>query len=337
MKNIRKPHVLLIYGGESNEHEISILSARNVQRALHESGHHVSLAYITRQGEWQLVDTVRDSPIGNALLPLLGMGSLLVLDTNEYLSPGVIFPVLHGKNGEDGTVQSVAHLLHIPIVGPSILGAAVTMNKDLTKRLLRDAGILTARWLTWSTQQPQPEYKDVVSDLGVPFFVKPVDAGSSVGVTKVHNQSEYSFALESAALHSNQVIIEEFIDGRELEVSVIGDSQVSDVGEIIPGEEFYSYRDKYDDNSTAQVNVTPKLNKKTKAAVCDISRRAYQATYGTGMARVDFLVKSDGTAYVSEINGIPGFTNISMFPKLWEAEGMSQQELVKQLVQDALR
>ena len=296
-----KPHVLLMYGGESNEHEISILSARNVVQSLRDSGHRVSLVYISRQGQWLLVDSVCDSPTGTTLLPKFSTGSLLIAGTAKLLSPDAIFPILHGPNGEDGTVQSVARLLHIPCVGPSMLHAAVTMNKDLTKRLLRDAGIATAPWKMWSIGQLRPSFDDIVRQLGVPFFVKPVDAGSSVGVTKVHSISEYQPALDSAALHGGQVIIEQFIDGREFEVAVIGEGIVSGVGEIIPEEAFYSYRDKYDTASTAQVTVTPKINSKLKTAIRDTALRAYQATYGSGMARVDFLVKKDGAVYVESM------------------------------------
>ena len=259
-----KPHILLMYGGESNEHEISILSARNVWQSLLDSGHRVSLVYISRRGQWLLVDLVKDSPVGTALLPKFGTGSLLIAGTAKLLSPDAIFPMLHGPNGEDGTVQSVARLLHIPCVGPSMLHAAVTMNKDLTKRLLRDAGILTARWKMWFVHDPSPSFDDITKALGVPFFVKPVDAGSSVGVTKVHSAAEYQQALDSAALHSDHVIIEEFISGREFEVAVMGSGTVSGVGEIIPGEEFYSYSDKYDTLSTAQVNTAPKISSRAK-------------------------------------------------------------------------
>jgi D-alanine-D-alanine ligase len=330
-------HVLLIYGGESSEHEISIRSALNIQSSLDELGHLISYVYITRAGEWLHVQGVSDSLNGSAMMPQFGTGSLLNATTNEHISPDVIFPVLHGCKGEDGTVQSVAQLLHIPCVGPSVLGAAVTMNKDATKHLLRGAGLKTAQWIVWNKNKTMPPYDSVVRTLGLPFFVKPIDAGSSVGVTKVHSINEYSPALRDAAHHSDQVIIEEFIDGKEYEVSVLGDgSQVSGVGEIIPGEEFYSYEDKYSDASTARADVSPRLRLTQKNMIRDIARRAYLATYGTGMARVDFLVKSDGTVYVSEINSIPGFTNISMYPKLWQAEGMSQSDLVTNLIEDAL-
>lgn len=336
---MKKLRVLLIFGGASNEHEISLMSAQNIAAALDKDKYEVDYCYIDKIGRWWLVDDVMMSIEPEIqLIPVFGRRHFLALPENETIKPDVILPVVHGKNGEDGGVQAVAELLCISYAGPSMIGAAVTLDKDLTKRLLRDAGIPVAKWMTWRVNAKRPTYAEAVDVLGEPLFVKPNASGSSVGVVKVHNGSEYQQALDEAAKHDQMVIIEEFTPGQEIEAAVLGNETVyvSDPGEIQPGEEFYSYSDKYNPSSRAKVKIPARLSEDMRRQAREIAESSYVATRGHGMARVDMFVVEDDQIYVGEINSIPGFTDISMYPKLWQHEGLSYPELLDRLISLAL-
>lgn len=329
-----KRSVLLLFGGESSEHEVSITSARNVYDALDKTKYDAKLGYISKDGNnWLLVESF-DVLNGPSLLPVPGRQAF---ETSEgEIKIDVIFPVLHGVHGEDGEVQGLARLLHAPCVGPGLIGAAVTMDKDVTKRLLRDSGVPVVDWLTWQTSDPAPAYGDVVSTLGKTLFVKPANAGSSVGVSKVKSFEEYEKALGHASGHDRIVLIERAVSAaREIEVAIIGngaDIQVSTPGEIIPGEEFYSYDDKYSDASASQVKIPAELSKAAADEITRLARKAYITTRGQGMARIDFFLDRDNNVYLNEINAIPGFTNISMYPKLWQYDGVNYSDLIERLI-----
>lgn len=334
-----KTHVLLMYGGESSEHEVSIMSARNVYAALDEATFDVSLCYIDKTGRFWLMPSMDSSHIGQSqLLPEPGHHQFLIIPELKPVRPDVVFPVLHGKNGEDGTIQGMLDLLHIPYVGPSTLGAAITMEKDTTKRLMQQAGLEVVPWRVWRTSERKPSYRDIVAELGSVLFVKPSRAGSSVGVTKVHDEKEFFPALEKAARYDSLVLIEQAVDGREIEIAVLGNEtpSASLPGEIIPGAEFYDYDDKYSSSSAARVVAPAELDEETARRMQHKALTAYRATSGHGMARVDFIVDRQGTEYVSEINAIPGFTSISMYPRAFHASGMSYSTLVEKLVMLAL-
>lgn len=329
--------LLLVFGGESSEHAVSTEGARNVYQALDKQKYQVHLAYITPQGKWLLVRTV-DSTEGEELRPVLGEKKFQTTGGNELMID-VMLPMLHGKNGEDGTVQGMAKLLHVPCVGPSVIGAAMTMDKDITKRLLRDGGVPVVKWLTWHTAELMPTYLDACRSLdNEVLFVKPANAGSSVGVSKVHNARQFEVALELAAQHDTIVLIEPAITGREVEVAVRGSASpiVSTPGEVMPGAAFYSYVAKYAGDSPATTRIPAELGVEVANTLQSYALRAYQLTRGQGMARVDFFVTHDGEIYLNEINSIPGFTNISMYPKLWEYDGVSYGELLDCLIEDAL-
>ncbi len=333
-----KLSVLLLFGGESSEHEVSLTSARNVYAALDPEKYEVKLCYITQSGqEWLLVESFDDLH-GSELVPLLGQQAFQTQTRNIKID--VIFPVLHGAHGEDGDVQGLAQLMHIPCVGPSVAGAAITMDKDVTKRLLRDMKIPVVEWVMWHRSVPMPPYEDMVAQLGEVLFVKPNSAGSSVGVSKVRNQTEYEQALKEASDHDALVMIERAVNAREIEVAVMGnaaDLLVSTPGEIIPGEEFYSYDDKYSDSSTSHAVIPAEMADELAAHMRQYAAAAYIATRGQGMARVDFFVdKDNGDVYLNEINSIPGFTDISMYPKLFVHDGIAYRELVDRLIQLAL-
>ena len=331
--------VLLIFGGESSEHEVSINSATNVLAALDTARYDIKLCYIDRAGEWRLVETIeaRNQPSPH-LTPQLGQRSLLI-DGADPLPIDVIIPVLHGKNGEDGSVQGLAQLLHIPYVGPSLLSAAVTMDKDMTKRLALDAHVPVVPWRTLANDAPRPTFAEIADELGTPVFIKPSRAGSSVGVNKVHSAEAFTAALDEAFRHDDIVLIEQAITAREIELAVLGrgtSARVSMPGEILPGEEFYSYDDKYSASSTSRVVIPAEVDESVATELQRLALAAYQATGGRGMARVDFFLDPTGQIFLNEINSIPGFTNISMYPKLWEASGLSPQALVDELIKEAL-
>jgi len=254
----------------------------------------------------------------------------------------VVFPVLHGPYGEDGTVQGLLELANVPYVGCGLLASAVGMDKDVMKRLFRDAGLPIVQYLAFTRamweQEPERISRRILKRIGLPAFVKPANLGSSVGITKVKQRDQLEEAVSLAAQYDRKILAEEAIAGREIEVSVLGNDMpiASLPGEIIPGAEFYNYNDKYISDA-AQLIIPAKLPKRLTIAVQQYAIRAFQAIDGAGMARVDFFIeRGTNRVIVNEINTIPGFTSISMYPKLWEASGISYSELVDRLIQLAL-
>lgn len=332
--------VLLVFGGESSEHDVSVSSARNIYAAMDGDKYDTKLCYIDTHGKWWLLDEWLDSLErhgGVQLIAAPGSGSFMTLPGNSVLHVDVLFPALHGKNGEDGTVQGLAALLGIPIVGCDVTASAVCMDKVLTKEVLLANGIKTARYRTHRKGGVLPIYEEVAGDLGEVFFVKPARAGSSVGVSKVHNVQEFAPALKLALAHDTHVLMEEFLEGREFEVAVLGNlpkQQVSGVGEIIPAAEFYDYNDKYSDDSGAQVLTNVELPEGLETKLQSTTSKVYELLGCSGMARVDYRLKGT-TPYVMEVNTLPGFTNISMYPKLWRAAGMPYGKLVDALIEAA--
>lgn len=336
-----KKRILLVFGGESSEHDVSIMSAKNVDRALSREKYDVTPCYIDREGVWWLTDEVVEVPRKiDQLVPVMGKKQMKVYSRDEKIDIDILFPVLHGKRGEDGAIQGLADMLHVSVVGPSTLGAAVTMEKDMTKRLLRDAGVPVIDWSAFRQDDRIPSYSEITEEVNSKqLFVKPSRAGSSVGVTKVRDESEYRSAIETAFAEDSIILIEKALSVREIEVAVYGNSQpqVSGLGEIIPGEEFYSYDDKYAPDSRAKAVIPANVEFGLEKQIRELAEKAYRATGGWGMARIDFFVdKNTGEVYVNEINTIPGFTNISMFPKLWREAGKSNEELIDKLVELAL-
>ena len=334
-----KIHVLLAYGGQSSEHEVSLASARNVFAALDNTKYDISTCLIDKQGSWWLQETISDDHTGSQqLLPVLGQQKFVTLPDHKIIQPDVLLPILHGQNGEDGTVQGLAQLLGIACAGPSLLSAAVTMDKDMTKRLLEYAGIPVVPWKTWLVHNEEPTYELIAAELGPDVFVKPASAGSSIGVSHVKSGESWSEVLHLAAESSEVVLIEKTVYGREIEVAVLGNThpRATAPGEIVAGEDFYTYEDKYGAESTSQVMIPADLSEAVQAQLKDYALRAYTVTEGRGMARVDFFITEDGSIFLNEINSIPGFTNISMYPKLWRHEGLIYPELISQLIDLAL-
>jgi D-alanine-D-alanine ligase len=342
MEQMERTAVLLLFGGESSEHDVSISSVRNVYAALDDEKYEVILGYIDRGGKWWLVDRIGgDGETHGApqLVPVLGAASFITVPDSRVVKPDVILPVLHGKNGEDGSVQGLAQLLHIPIVGCDMTASAICMDKLATKEILMTAGIHVAPYEVHHAGDPLPDFSHLSMKLGSPMFVKPTRAGSSVGVSKVYSEEELVKALDEAHKHDATVLIERGITGRELEVAVLGNPphhKASGVGEIKPGDDFYSYDAKYAVTSTSQAIIPADLAERDTARIREIASRAYQLLGCSGLSRVDFFLADDGTVYINEINTLPGFTNISMYPKLWRQEGIPYSQLVERMISLAL-
>ncbi|HEY5695759.1 MAG TPA: D-alanine--D-alanine ligase family protein [Candidatus Saccharimonadales bacterium] len=332
--------VLLLFGGESSEHDVSISSVRNVYAALDDEKFRVVLGYIDRHGKWWLVDKINgETHAAPQLVPVLGTGSFVTIPDSHVVKPDVILPVLHGKNGEDGSVQGLAQLMHIPIVGCDMTASAICMDKLATKEILMTAGIHVAPYAVHYEGEELPDFNKLSMKLGCPMFVKPARAGSSVGVSKVYSEEDLIRALDEAHQHDATVLIERGIAGRELEVAVLGNPphhKASGVGEIKPGDDFYSYDAKYAATSTSQVIIPADLEPHGAAAIQALAEKSYQVLGCQGLSRVDFFLTDDGTVYVNEVNTLPGFTNISMYPKLWRQAGISYSQLIEKMITLAL-
>ncbi len=353
MKKIR---VGVVFGGRSAEHEVSLQSAKNVLEALDRAKYEPVLIGIDREGRWRLDEQTKalfeaarplpnlaaDSPKEVALVARGEQSRLLDLSGERELGRlDVVFPVLHGPYGEDGSVQGLCRLANLPCVGAGILGSAVGMDKDAMKRLLRDAGIPIARFVTILRSRPAPAFDELKARLGIPLFVKPANLGSSVGISRAQTAEEYRRALDGAFQYDTKLVVEEFIAGREIECAVLGndDPQASVPGEIVTGggHTWYDYDAKYTDEKGAQLLIPAPLEPAVAENVRAMALRAFTALCCEGMARVDMFLREDGEVLVNEINTIPGFTRISMYPKLWEASGVSYSELTDRLITLAIQ
>jgi D-alanine-D-alanine ligase len=347
----KKIRVGVLFGGKSPEHEVSLTSAKNVIDAMDRDKYDIVLIGIDKTGEWHLRDAYNflmhaDDPKqihlngekqSVALVPKEEGNRLVSLSNNQLNEPlDIIFPILHGAYGEDGTVQGLLKLAGIPFVGAGVLGSAVGMDKDVMKRLLRDAQVPIAKFLSLTRANFKHfDFESITHTLGLPFFVKPANTGSSVGISKVKNEDDFHKAIENAFQYDHKILIEEFISGREIECSVLGNEHpiASLPGEIIPSHEFYSYEAKYIDENGAVLKVPAELSDAITAQIQMLAIKVYQALCCEGMARVDFFLRNNSEVIVNELNTIPGFTKISMYPKLWDASGLSYSELIDRLIQ----
>lgn len=333
--------VLILCGGQSPEHPISIRSCRNVLNAIDRSIYEVTLVGISQTGTWLLLDqeAIGDTIVDQGQLIVIrpGADEPLLCDGKSLGHFDAVFPVLHGPNGEDGSIQGLLQLLNLPFVGPGVLGSSVCMDKDTSKRLLRDAKLNVAPWLLLRKGESIPPYATVAKDLGEVVFVKPSNMGSSVGVHRVTSSREWQEAVDDAFIYDNKVLVEQSILGRELECAILGNNlpKASGVGEVKSGD-FYSFDEKYAGNSDAEVIIPADLSESDLQRLRSTAVKAYQALGCKGMSRVDMFLTKDGGIYVNEINTIPGFTSISMYPKLWEQEGIHYAELISQLIQLAI-
>ncbi len=340
----------VLFGGRSSEHDVSVLSATNVLKALDPARYEPVPIFVTREGQWLLSDIdggVPATPRQGTELCLVpgGRGRMLAVPAEGAVHPlpalDILFPVLHGLHGEDGAVQGVAEVARVPLAGCGIPGSALALDKALAKRLLNEAGIATAPSLT-ITPGSTPRFADVVAALGRPVFVKPARQGSSVGVSKVSDEADYETALAEGFRHDDKLLAEAFIRGREIECSVLEDPQgglfVSRPGEIVPADRhgFYSYDAKYVDQHGAALAVPADLPQGIEEAVRTLAAQAFRALGCDGMARVDVFVTDAMDILVNEVNTIPGFTDISMYPRAMAASGVASGELIDRLVAHGL-
>lgn len=332
--------VLVLFGGKSVEHEVSCESARNIVAALDPAKYEVVLIGIDKEGVFRLCSpedlTKPECPRNRdavVLVPHPQGGRVYNLRKGEIVAlPHVVFPVLHGTFGEDGALQGLLEMVNLPYVGSGVTGSAICMDKEVTKRLLREAGLPVARFLA-VTASTVPSFSDAVRILGLPLFVKPATLGSSVGAAKVEKEEEFFVALEKAFQYDRRVLIEEYIAGREIECSVLGNENpcVSLPGEIIPRHSFYSYEAKYLDPDGAELLAPAPLDEETTRRIQELALLAFQVCHCEGMARVDFFLRGN-EIYINEVNTIPGFTKISMYPKLWEVSGIPYSLLLDRLI-----
>jgi len=365
----KKIRLGVLFGGRSGEHEVSLTSAAAVMKALDPEKYELVPVGITPEGRWRVgskalgllagaagdnlaqrtapLQTVLEEgravtpsvdPTGPKLLPIAKSSAAV----NSRPEVDVIFPVLHGTFGEDGTIQGLLELADVPYVGAGVLASAAGMDKDVMKRLFRDAGLPVVPWETvlrreWE-DDPAGVRRKIKKRLRFPLFVKPANLGSSVGITKVHSPEEFQAGMDLAAQYDRKILVEKAVDAREIECAVLGNDQpeASLPGEIVPVNEFYDYEAKYIKEGS-KLLIPARLSRRQIKRVQDLAVRAFKAIDGAGMGRVDFLLdRKNGKLFLLEINTIPGFTSISMYPKLWEATGVPYSKLLDRLVELAL-
>jgi D-alanine-D-alanine ligase len=340
----------ILFGGKSAEHEISLLSAKNVYEAIDRTKFDPVLIGIDKTGRWLINDAsqfllnsgnpalVKINPNGKSVALRPESNGMFSAEGTGSFNVDVVFPILHGPFGEDGTIQGFLKLADIPYVGPAVLGSAVGMDKDVMKRLLRDAGIPIGKFITLKNNEKIPSFAEIENELGAPFFIKPANMGSSVGISKVRGEAELAAALKDAFLYDAKIIIEEFIPGREIECAVLGNEEpaASVPGEIIPSHDFYSYDAKYLDEKGAALEIPAKLDQVTTERIQNLAVKVFNVLCCEGLSRVDFFLKENGEIIVNEINTMPGFTKISMYPKMWEASGIGYTGLITRLIELAV-
>jgi D-alanine-D-alanine ligase len=348
----RKTIVGLLFGGRSAEHDVSRASAANVFRALNPDRYDVVLIGIARDGRWLACDAGNGAGTGAAALAIPddarklalvpgSAGRLLLFDGGSERAEtrvDIVFPVLHGPNGEDGTVQGALELAGVPFVGSGVTGSAIGMDKDVAKRLMRDAGLPIVPFLTGTAPSPIGHAAAIAALGSGDLFVKPANMGSSVGVSRARSEQEFAESCALAFRYDQKVLIEKAVEGaREIECSVLEDAdgmvRASDLGEIVPATKhgFYSYQAKYLDADGAALQIPAELAPEQARRIRELAVETFRLLGCEGMARVDFFV-SGGDIFVNEVNTLPGFTQISMYPKLWEASGLSQSELMDVLI-----
>jgi D-alanine-D-alanine ligase len=335
----KKLNIVLLFGGRSAEHEVSLISARSIYKNLDKKKFEVTSIYINKEGNWKICE----SPLIEA--PTLNKGDFFsFLPWGKNVSPltidaDIYFPVLHGPYGEDGTIQGLFEMADVAFVGASVMDSAIGMDKAMTKIILKAKNLPVVKHIIFQDKEWVKQKEAILSkikkEFPIPFFVKPACLGSSVGISKVREYGKTSAALEEAFRYGQKILVEEGIKGRELECSVLGNDspRASLPGEIIPHREFYDYKDKYIEGKT-RFGIPAELTSSQIEEIQHLSLETYKAVSCSGMARVDFLMEEKTEKiFVSELNTIPGFTEISMYPKLWEVSGLPFPQLLEQLIE----
>jgi len=345
-----KTRVLIIFGGQSGEHEVSVISADSVIQALDIEKYHIETIGITKDGQWLWGVLPQDwKEVGGQVLPLHKQVALVLnpqnpkfiaLDGSELPNDGkcdIVFPVLHGPKGEDGSIQGLFEMVGLPYVGSGVLGGSLGMDKDRMKAGFRDAGLPIVAHITVKRSayihDPNHFIDRISREIGYPCFVKPANLGSSVGISKAENAQQLAEALEYAGKFDRKIVVEQGVKAREIELSVLGNdcTKVSIPGEIVPGKDFYDYEAKYQDTGSKLI-IPAELKEDTIKTLQDYAEKAFHAVGALGLGRVDFFVTKENQIFVNEINTLPGFTQISMYPKLWEASGLNYSDLLDELI-----
>ncbi|MGE5473251.1 MAG: D-alanine--D-alanine ligase family protein [Ignavibacteriales bacterium] len=336
-----KLKIAVIFGGQSSEHDVSRISAASVIRNLNRDKYDIITVGITKQGKWGVYDGsiewIEDDTWEDGT-------RIAGFEAIKYVAEkaDVVFPVLHGSFGEDGCIQGLLKMINKPFVGPGVAGSALAMDKAFSKMIFEHAGLRQAKYMIFKKEKEDESLYIFLGKaeerLGYPCFIKPANCGSSVGVSKAHNREEFIKAVDEALKFDSKIVIEEFIDARELECAVLGNEHpiASVVGEVVPSREFYDYDSKYNDG-TSQIIIPASIDHKTSENIKNLAIKAYKVLECSGMSRVDFFLhKTTGEILINEINTIPGFTSISMFPKLFEAAGIGYSELLDRLIKLAV-
>lgn len=350
---MKKINIGIFFGGRSVEHEISLISAKNIIDTIDKNKYNVIPVGINKNGEFFFYkdkncilnsDNAKKVHLGENGIPITfsfnkNKELVGIFDKNLKIKTDVAFPVLHGSYGEDGTIQGLFEMANIPYVGTGVLGSAIGMNKDVAKKLLENSGIKTAKYLVFNiSEKKQIKFSYIISRLGCPFFMKPTNSGSSVGVYKIKTQNDFNKKINEIFKLCDKIMCEEMIVGREIECSVLGSGNpiASLSGEVIPSYEFYSYEAKYLDEDGAKLKAPANLPKEVVRKIQETAIKIFKLLGCKGMARVDGFIKENGDYIFSEVNTIPGFTKISMYPKLWEISKIPQTKLIDKLIQIAL-
>ncbi len=359
---MEKLNVMVVFGGKSGEHEVSLMSATSVLKAIDKEKYNIITVGITKQGIWKLYrgpideiqtgewENIADKEAENegfithmSLLPTDNGKGIVTLGNGETQKIDVIFPILHGPFGEDGTIQGLFEMINVPYVGTGVLASSLAMDKAMTKKLLKAEGIPQAKYhiimLKDYKENSEKIIQKIEEDFEYPIFVKPANMGSSVGITKANNIEKLKEAIELAGKYDRKIVIEETIDGKEIECAVLGneDPIASLPAEIIPSSEFYDYNDKYF-NGTSKYEIPPKLPKDKIEEIQRISIEVYKLLGCSGLSRVDvFIEKNTNRILLNEVNTMPGFTKISMYPKMWEATGIKYTDLIDKLIELAIQ
>ncbi|WP_027108933.1 D-alanine--D-alanine ligase [Lacticigenium naphthae] len=338
-------NIFLIYGGKSAEHDVSILSAHSILKEIYYDYYTVQPVYITREGDWiagEMIHSAENLLTKEEMVLELGTEAK-AFDLMQLKAPdSIAFPVLHGPNGEDGTIQGMLEMMSVPYVGAGVLTSACGMDKAVSKKLFNAAGIpqvpyISIRKADWRVNKE--ESMGACEDaLVYPMFVKPANLGSSIGISKATTPSELEKAIQFAFEYDRHIVVEQGIDARELEVAVLGNEDIntSVPGELVKEQSFYDYKAKYLNNEVTleiPANVTPEVKKQLRKYAAD----AFLAIEGNGLSRVDFFLTKDGKIYINEINTFPGFTQFSMYPRLWEKTGLAYGDLIEELIQLGLQ
>lgn len=347
---MKKLNIAIIAGGKSTEHQVSLISAKNIAAALDRQKFNLVLIGVDYRGRWfhfsdekkwltspdDAKKVALNKKTGQEIfLSFDGSGGLkLVKNGKKVAQADVFFPIIHGTFGEDGTLQGVFKSASVPFVGAGVLGSALGMDKAMAKIVLKAAGIPVGKFLI-CRQNDKINFNQVVKILGKPIFIKPANGGSSVGIQKVFNEQEFQIAKRDAFRYDEKIILEEFLAGREIECAVLGNEKPKATvpGEIKPRHEFYSYEAKYLDDDGAEIIVPGKLSKKEAKIAQKLAVKTYQVLEAKGLARVDMFLLKNGKIFISEINTLPGFTSISMYPKLWQFSGLSYKNLITKLIE----